>query len=94
MAFYLAINHTYKVARLFSHEEIGLLSTFDRDKSVKKWCKAHNIVWYESASCAVSRGKKKRFDWRKKWQACWENVLYCSERCRRHKCSIKNKVNE
>lgn len=37
---------------------------------------------------------KKKFDWRKKWQACWENVLYCSERCRRNKRSIKNKVNE
>ncbi len=62
------INHTYKVARLFSHEEIGLLSTFDRDKSVEKWCKAHNIVWYESASGAVIRGKKNRIEWDKHWR--------------------------
>ncbi|MEZ8709474.1 DUF2256 domain-containing protein, partial [Vibrio alginolyticus] len=23
--------------------------------------------------------------WRKKWQRCWDDVIYCSERCRRHK---------
>ncbi|HCZ07695.1 MAG TPA: DUF2256 domain-containing protein [Flavobacteriales bacterium] len=23
------------------------------------------------------------FDWRKKWARCWDEVKYCSERCRR-----------
>ncbi|NBX18779.1 MAG: DUF2256 domain-containing protein [Proteobacteria bacterium] len=23
------------------------------------------------------------FDWRKKWERCWDEVRYCSERCRR-----------
>ncbi|AZN63775.1 DUF2256 domain-containing protein [Acinetobacter tibetensis] len=23
------------------------------------------------------------FNWRKKWQRCWEEVRYCSERCKR-----------
>ncbi|MDC0182096.1 DUF2256 domain-containing protein [Candidatus Thioglobus sp.] len=27
----------------------------------------------------------KPFSWRKKWRKDWENVLYCSERCRRNK---------
>ncbi|MEZ8633518.1 DUF2256 domain-containing protein [Vibrio lentus] len=27
----------------------------------------------------------KPFSWRKKWQRCWEEVIYCSERCRRDK---------
>ncbi|MGO4913072.1 DUF2256 domain-containing protein [Leeuwenhoekiella sp. W20_SRS_FM14] len=27
----------------------------------------------------------KPFTWRKKWQANWEEVKYCSERCRRNK---------
>lgn len=47
---------------------------------------------------AVLRGHTKRnlptkqcpacnrpFSWRKKWARDWENVRYCSERCRRHK---------
>ncbi|MEB3294397.1 MAG: DUF2256 domain-containing protein [Synechococcales bacterium] len=25
------------------------------------------------------------FPWRKKWADCWEEVKYCSERCRRRK---------
>ncbi|WP_083244908.1 DUF2256 domain-containing protein [Pseudomonas sp. 8 R 14] len=25
------------------------------------------------------------FTWREKWARCWEEVLYCSERCRRTK---------
>ncbi len=25
------------------------------------------------------------FVWRKKWQHCWEEVRYCSERCRRQR---------
>ncbi|MDT7524627.1 MULTISPECIES: DUF2256 domain-containing protein [Pseudidiomarina] len=25
------------------------------------------------------------FNWRKKWERCWEEVIYCSERCRRSK---------
>ncbi|MBA6328321.1 DUF2256 domain-containing protein [Colwellia sp. MB02u-6] len=31
---------------------------------------------------------KKDFLWRKKWQANWAHVLYCSERCRRNKNTI------
>ncbi|MBS7845975.1 DUF2256 domain-containing protein [Pseudomonas fluorescens] len=25
------------------------------------------------------------FAWRKKWARCWDEVRYCSQRCRRHK---------
>ncbi|NAW67462.1 DUF2256 domain-containing protein [Photobacterium halotolerans] len=25
------------------------------------------------------------FTWRKKWANCWQDVKYCSERCRRNK---------
>ncbi|MDG2357208.1 MAG: DUF2256 domain-containing protein [Polaribacter sp.] len=28
---------------------------------------------------------KKPFAWRKKWEKNWENVKYCSEKCRRNK---------
>ncbi|MBH0037567.1 DUF2256 domain-containing protein [Pseudoalteromonas sp. SWN166] len=27
----------------------------------------------------------KPFAWRKKWLRDWDNVIYCSERCRRNK---------
>ncbi|TNE43552.1 MAG: DUF2256 domain-containing protein [Deltaproteobacteria bacterium] len=25
------------------------------------------------------------FAWRKKWKTCWDEVKYCSERCRRNR---------
>ena len=28
---------------------------------------------------------EKPFEWRKKWKRDWDNVKYCSERCRRNK---------
>ncbi|MDA9969024.1 DUF2256 domain-containing protein [Polaribacter sp.] len=28
---------------------------------------------------------EKPYSWRKKWKKNWENVKYCSERCRRNK---------
>ena len=29
------------------------------------------------------------FNWRKKWKNCWEEVKYCSERCRRQKKGVE-----
>ncbi|WP_299365515.1 DUF2256 domain-containing protein [Winogradskyella sp.] len=31
---------------------------------------------------------KRPFSWRKKWAKDWDNVKYCSERCRRQKKQI------
>ncbi|MCO4784358.1 DUF2256 domain-containing protein [Marinomonas atlantica] len=28
------------------------------------------------------------FTWRKKWASCWEEVKYCSERCRRQRVNL------
>jgi hypothetical protein len=30
------------------------------------------------------------FTWRKKWEDCWDDVKYCSERCRRHRSQAKS----
>ncbi|WP_207626637.1 DUF2256 domain-containing protein [Parendozoicomonas haliclonae] len=31
---------------------------------------------------------ERSFRWRKKWQRCWEQVVYCSERCRRKRKAV------
>ena len=36
----------------------------------------------ETKTCKVCN---KPFSWRKKWERDWENVIYCSEKCRRNK---------
>ena len=33
-------------------------------------------------SCATCA---RAFEWRKKWADVWDDVRYCSERCRRHR---------
>ena len=34
------------------------------------------------------------FTWRKKWEDCWDEVKYCSERCRRRRSDAKNEPNK
>ncbi|MBJ9977300.1 DUF2256 domain-containing protein [Pseudomonas sp. S75] len=28
------------------------------------------------------------FSWRKKWERCWDEVRYCSQRCRRQRVAV------
>ncbi|MBF2083356.1 DUF2256 domain-containing protein [Thermoleptolyngbya sp. C42_A2020_037] len=34
------------------------------------------------------------FTWRKKWEDCWDEVKYCSERCRRRRAQAKSDDDE
>ncbi|EKQ67534.1 hypothetical protein OsccyDRAFT_3813 [Leptolyngbyaceae cyanobacterium JSC-12] len=29
------------------------------------------------------------FTWRKKWEDCWDEVKYCSDRCRKRRLNVK-----
>ena len=42
----------------------------------------HKKLTLPKKNCVIC---KKDFTWRKKWQACWADVLYCSARCRGNK---------
>lgn len=46
------------------------------DDSPKKYTKSN----LPSKDCIVCN---RPFEWRKKWERCWDEVKYCSERCRR-----------
>ena len=46
----------------------------------------HKKQHLEKKLCKVCQ---KPFNWRKKWERDWDNVLYCSERCRRTKLKVK-----
>ncbi|MDO1511927.1 DUF2256 domain-containing protein [Maribacter confluentis] len=43
---------------------------------------AHKKQFLPTKICAVC---KRPFTWRKKWESNWEEVKYCSEKCRRNK---------
>ncbi|MFW8589725.1 deoxyribodipyrimidine photo-lyase/cryptochrome family protein [Glaciecola sp. 2405UD65-10] len=52
---------------LFSHQEVGLFHTYERDKSILQWCKTNNVSWYEYELGAVKRPMANRKSWRKHW---------------------------
>jgi deoxyribodipyrimidine photo-lyase len=58
-----------KITYLFSHQETGMKMTYDRDKKVAQWCRAHQVNWQESIHNGVFRGRKNRADWQKNWVA-------------------------
>ncbi|QXD30528.1 DUF2256 domain-containing protein [Candidatus Pelagisphaera phototrophica] len=37
---------------------------------------------FPSKVCPVCQ---RPFNWRKKWERCWEEVVYCSKRCSRNR---------
>ncbi|MBB1289531.1 DUF2256 domain-containing protein [Pseudoalteromonas sp. SR43-6] len=43
---------------------------------------AHKKLNLPQKMCPICN---KPFTWRKKWQRDWDNVIYCSERCKRNK---------
>jgi hypothetical protein len=42
----------------------------------------HKKVNLAEKTCPVC---EKPFTWRKKWERCWDEVKYCSERCRHNR---------
>ncbi len=57
------------LSALWSHEETGNQWTFDRDKRVCAWCRAHGVAWNEIQNHGVLRGLKSRNGWAKRWDS-------------------------
>lgn len=57
---------------VFSHEEVGIKATFDRDRQMKRWFAERGIQWAESHYGSVRRGLKRRTD----WNAHWNEVMF------------------
>ncbi len=61
------LHNLKKITHLFSHQETGMLMTFERDKQVAQWCIKQKVKWKESIQNGVLRGRKNRTDWQKTW---------------------------
>ncbi|WP_462152881.1 cryptochrome/deoxyribodipyrimidine photo-lyase family protein [Pseudoalteromonas xiamenensis] len=57
----------FSISCVYSHQEIGLHNTFQRDKDIHQQLTLLNIPWLEYQSGAVIRGLSSRVDWDKKW---------------------------
>lgn len=53
----------YQIEHIFSHAEIGLKITFDRDKKVKAFCNNNSINYQEFDQDGIIRGRKHRAGW-------------------------------
>ncbi len=62
-----AIETYFDIKNIYSHEEVGIRHTYDRDKKVKEYCGRKGISWLESPYAGVIRGIAKRKNWPKHW---------------------------
>ncbi|WP_061007664.1 deoxyribodipyrimidine photo-lyase [Vibrio sp. CUB2] len=65
--FLSAIQNQFNINAIFSHQEIGLDCTFERDKQVSEWLQSQGVPWREFEHGAVIRGAKDRLGWDKHW---------------------------
>lgn len=61
------IQNQFKIETVFSHQETGILVTFERDKAFKRYCKNNVIDWQETINNGVLRGLKNRISWFDDW---------------------------
>ena len=59
----------YKISDIYSHQETGILVTYNRDKKFTRFCKNNFIVWHENIHNGVQRGLKNREEWIEKCNA-------------------------
>ncbi|MEG3753611.1 deoxyribodipyrimidine photo-lyase [Psychromonas arctica] len=69
------IQKQFFIKQLFSHEETGLLVTFERDKQIKQWCEQHQVPWHETQTGAVIRAKQDRQGWDNQWRKVFKGEL-------------------
>jgi deoxyribodipyrimidine photo-lyase len=56
------------IASIYSHQEVGISLTYQRDIAVMQWTQEQHIHWHEFQQGAVIRGAKNRRDWDKRWK--------------------------
>lgn len=62
-----ALERTYRIESLSSHEETGNAWTYARDRDVGGWCRERGIAWEEWRQNGVIRRLKSRNGWAKVW---------------------------
>jgi deoxyribodipyrimidine photo-lyase len=62
------LQNYYKINAVFSHQETGLLVTYNRDKDFIRYCRNNSISWVENKNNGVLRGLLNREDWLDKWE--------------------------
>lgn len=64
----LKLKEYYNISAIYSHQETGILKTFNRDLSFAEFCQKHKINWIENENNAIQRGLKNRINWVEHWE--------------------------
>ena len=64
-----SLHAQHSIHGIYSHQEIGLAVTYQRDLAVMQWTQKQAVDWYEFQQGAVIRGANNRRDWDKRWKA-------------------------
>lgn len=62
----------FHITDIYSHQETGILLTYNRDKSFKRFCKNNLITWHENLNNGVQRGLLDRDQWMAQCNAYFE----------------------
>ena len=72
---FLQLLHFYSIQTVYSHEEIGIRLTYDRDLALSHLLKEQQIEWKEFPSSGIKRGKKNRKGWKEDWFSIMEQEI-------------------
>lgn len=61
------LQQRYQIHHMYAYQESGIQKTYDRDKSVSRWCKENQVVWKEFQMGGVIRGLGNRKAWPQKY---------------------------
>lgn len=67
LCFFNKLNEDIGITAIYSHQEVGLNNTFERDLDVANWCRRKGINWQELPYAGVVRGKANRNGWDDNW---------------------------
>ncbi len=73
--FFSGLTNHFKIVNIFSHQEIGLRPSYNRDLMMKKFCEERGIHWVEFPYGGIQRGLRERGDWRKRWYKTMEEPV-------------------
>ncbi|MCH2046200.1 MAG: DNA photolyase family protein [Saprospiraceae bacterium] len=61
------LSNTFDIQQVFSYQESGIQTTWNRDKKVAQLFKSKGIQWQEFQRDGIIRGLRNRTDWDKQW---------------------------
>lgn len=61
------LSKKFSIQQLFSYQESGIKTTWQRDKQINNFCIVNNIIWKQSQRDGIMRGLKNRDTWNKQW---------------------------